>query len=100
MKRHHKELVQYSTASISLLSGICLAFLSFFLNQHNIEDSILWYIAQTFVYAGSIFGVSAYVNTKFGELRTILSSNDVMLNESSDNNKRANKRSEESEVSA
>lgn len=93
MKKHHKELVQYSTASISLLSGVSLAFLSFFLNQHNIEDSILWYIAQTFVYAGSVFGVSAYINTKFGEIRTILSNNNVTVDEYSDDDKLASKKS-------
>lgn len=93
MKKHHKELVQYSTASVSLLSGVSLAFLSFFLNQHNIEDSILWYIAQTFVYAGSVFGVSAYMNTKFGEIRTILSNNNVTVDEYSDDDKLASKKS-------
>lgn len=93
MRKHHKELVQYSTASISLLSGVSLAFLSFFLNQHNIEDSILWYIAQTFVYAGSVFGVSAYMNTKFGEIRTILSNNNVTVDEYSDDDKLASKKS-------
>ena len=80
MKRHHKDLVQYSTATMSIISGITLAFLSFFLNQRNIEDSILWYIAQTFVYAGSIFGVSAYVNTKVGEIRAMLTDNGIVNN--------------------
>ena len=89
MTRHNKDIVQYITATISILSGISLAFLSFFLNQHNIEDSILWYIAQTFVYAGSIFGVSAYMNLKFGELRTILVDNNIMTDEQCDNLKLA-----------
>nr|DAQ52990.1 MAG TPA: hypothetical protein [Caudoviricetes sp.]DAX50608.1 MAG TPA: hypothetical protein [Caudoviricetes sp.] len=41
----------------------------------------MWYIAQTFVYAGSIFGVSAYMNSKFGEIRTILTGNKLMTDE-------------------
>lgn len=89
MTKHSKDLVQYVTASISIISGISLAFLSFFLNKHNIEDSILWYIAQTFVYAGSIFGVSAYMNSKFGEIRTILTSNNLATDEQCDNIKLA-----------
>lgn len=91
MTRHSKDLVQYVTASISIISGISLAFLSFFLNKHNIEDSILWYIAQTFVYAGSIFGVSAYMNSKFGEIRSILTDNKLMTDEQCDNIKLAHK---------
>ena len=89
MTRHGKDLVQYVTASVSIISGITLAFLSFFLNKHNIEDSILWYIAQTFVYAGSIFGVSAYMNSKFGEIRTILTGNNLMTDEQCDDIKLA-----------
>jgi hypothetical protein len=55
-----------------LCSGIALAFLSFFLNKYNVSEGVLWYVSQTLVYAGSIFGVSAYVNTKFGEIKTFL----------------------------
>lgn len=91
MTRHNKDIVQYTSASLSILSGISLAFLSFFLNKHNIEDSILWYIAQTFVYAGSIFGVSAYMNSKFGEIRTMLTNNNIITDEQCDDDKLANK---------
>lgn len=91
MTRHNKDIVQYTSASLSILSGISLAFLSFFLNKHNIEDSILWYIAQTFVYAGSIFGVSAYMNSKFGEIRTMLTNNNINIDEQCDDDKLANK---------
>jgi len=37
-----------------------------------VSEGVLWYVSQTLVYAGSIFGVSAYVNTKFGEIKTFL----------------------------
>ncbi len=72
MTRQQKETVQYGTATLSLCSGIALAFLSFFLNKYNVSEGVLWYVSQTLVYAGSIFGVSAYVNTKFGEIKTFL----------------------------
>lgn len=75
MTRHSKEMVQYSTASVSLLSGIILTFLSFFLNEHKIPNEVLWYVSQTLVYAGSVFGITTYINTKFGEIKSILNSN-------------------------
>lgn len=65
-----KEKIQYLTAIIAFLSGVILAVLSFFLNEHNIESGILMYIAQAFVYAGSIFGVTMYFRTKLGEFES------------------------------
>ena len=31
---------------------------------------MLWFFAQCLIYAGSIFGVSIYVQSKFSELKT------------------------------
>lgn len=87
MTRVQKENVQYGTAALSLCSGIALAFLSFFLNEYNVSEGVLWYVSQTLVYAGSIFGVSAYVNTKFGEIKTFLIDKENEI----DNNIKANK---------
>ena len=44
-------------------SGIVLSFLSFFLSNYTIEDSVLWYFAQTILYAGSVFGLTMYVSS-------------------------------------
>ena len=52
-----------------LTSGVAMAFLSFFLNGGDLKDSVLWYVSQTLVYAGSIFGVGIYVHSKWGEVR-------------------------------
>ena len=52
-----------------LTSGIVLAFLCFFLHGYDITDGVLWYVAQTIVYAGSIFGVSIYIKSKFDEIQ-------------------------------
>lgn len=57
-----------------LLSGVVLAFLSFFLSGNfDVADNILWYVAQTIIYAGSVFGVSSYIeyelNRKFKEFK-------------------------------
>lgn len=52
-----------------LTSGVAMAFLSFFLNGGDLKDSVLWYVSQTLVYAGSIFGVGIYVQSKWGEVK-------------------------------
>ena len=67
MTSNQKEWIQYSTAMLMIVSGVVLAFLSFFLNNYDIADGVLWYIAQALTYAGAIFGVSVYFKTKLGE---------------------------------
>lgn len=52
-----------------LLSGVAMAFLSFFLNNFDVSDSVLWYVSQTLVYAGSIFGVGIYIQSKWGDVK-------------------------------
>lgn len=63
--RDIKDIMMLASAAVTLASGIVLAFLSFFLSaNHSIHDSVLWYFAQCLVYAGSAFGIAAYVKTK------------------------------------
>ncbi len=52
--------------SVSLVtSGVVLSFISFFVSKdHVIDDSVLWYFAQTLLYAGSVFGLKNYVDYK------------------------------------
>lgn len=70
MTPNQKEVTQYSTAVIMLLSGVILAFLSFFLNNYDIAEGVLWYISQALVYAGGVFGISAYFRTKLGDFES------------------------------
>lgn len=70
MTTHSKEVIQYGSALAMVGSGILLAFLSFFLNDYDIADGVLWYIAQALTYAGAIFGVSVYFKTKLGEFES------------------------------
>ncbi len=57
------ETVSILIAAILVASGITLSFLSFFLTaEHMINDSVLWYFAQTLLYAGSVFGIKGYVD--------------------------------------
>lgn len=69
MQKNTKEWIQYGSAIAMLFSGVALTFLSFFLNGYDVADGVLWYVGQTLVYAGSIFGVTVYVNTKFDNLK-------------------------------
>ena len=69
MKTNSKEWIQYSTAAGMVVSGLVLAFLSFFLNG-DVVDGVLWYIAQELAFAGGVFGVSIYFRTKLGEAKT------------------------------
>ena len=65
-----KDKIQYSMAIILVISGIAIAFLSFFLNAFNIATGVLIYIAQAFITAGGIFGVSIYFKSKIGEFES------------------------------
>lgn len=53
-----------------ILSGIILAFLSFFHNDGDISDGVLWFVAQALTYAGGIFGVSIYFKTKLTDFES------------------------------
>lgn len=62
MKKDTKEKIMIISALTTLMSGIILSFLSFFLsNIHHIDNSVLWYFAQTLMYTGSCFGIGAYI---------------------------------------
>lgn len=89
MSNNTKDWIQYGSAIAMLVSGVILTFLCFFLNNHKIDDSVLWYMAQALVYAGSIFGVSIYMHTKLGEAKSDLEKyiqNNVLKSENKDGN--------------
>lgn len=52
MKSNTKDWIQYLTAIVMVSSGIVLAFLSFFLNHHDIESGVLMYVGEALIYAG------------------------------------------------
>jgi len=64
-----KEWIRYTSAIAMIASGIVLAFLSFFFNNYDIADGILWYIGQALTYAGAVFGLSVYFKTQLGLLK-------------------------------
>lgn len=67
--RDHKDGIMITTACAMLASGVTLSFLSFFLSSmHVVHNSVLWYFAQTIVYASSVFGIGSYVKTKMSDI--------------------------------
>ena len=69
----NKNNISIASAVVMQLSGIVLAFLSFYRSPDGeITDSVLWSVAQTLLYSGSIYGVTVYVQTKFAEIRSQL----------------------------
>ena len=66
MTREHRVNIQYISAVGMLISGVALSVAVFVVPPlGEISDSVLWFAAQTMIYAGSVFGVSVYVNDKF-----------------------------------
>lgn len=65
-----KEAIQYATAVGMLVAGLALTVAGFVVEPvGEISDSVLYVLAQCLIYAGSIFGVGLYVNTKFAMLK-------------------------------
>lgn len=64
-----KDKIQYATAVVMLFSGMVLTFCSFFMHG-DVVDGVLWYAGQCMVYAGSVFGITMYVRTKGGEIKS------------------------------
>lgn len=65
-----KDKIGYCTAIGLITSGIVIAFLSFFLNQHDITAGVLIYIAQCFVIGGGLIGANVYFRSKWVEFNT------------------------------
>lgn len=76
MTADNKDTLQYTSAIVTLASGIIMCFLSFFMNNYVIHDSALWYFGEACVFAGGIFGVSLYIR---GEVQRINTKIDKLL---------------------
>lgn len=69
MTREARVNIQYFTAVGMLVSGVALSVAGFAVPPvGEISDSVLWFAAQTMIYAGSVFGVSIYVTDKFNAI--------------------------------
>lgn len=57
---------QCIAAFISLISGILLCYLDFYLTEtHEIHDNSLFVLGQLLLFSAGIFGVKGYVDGKF-----------------------------------
>lgn len=70
MNKNSKEKTQYVVAIFTLFSGILMCYLSFFLNQYNIENSVLTYFGEALIFCGAVFGINLYVKTKIEDAAT------------------------------
>lgn len=74
MTKEDRTKYQVYSAMAMLLAGVALSVAGFMVPPvGEISDSVLWFFAQCLIYAGSIFGVSIYVQSKFSELKDEMS---------------------------
>ena len=71
MTKETRTDIQIYSAIAMLMAGVGLATAGFIVPPTGeISDSVLLFFAQCLIYAGSIFGVSIYIHTKFAELKS------------------------------
>lgn len=83
--KNWKDITQYSTAVISIASGIILSFIQYY-EQGDLSNGVLAYVAQMLFYAGAIFGIAAHYGTKFDEIKDMIKNGSTNLVSSSSKN--------------
>lgn len=61
MTKEKKENIQYTTAIGFLCTGVFICFLSFFLNEYDIDNGSLWYLGQSVAFCAAVFGLNLMV---------------------------------------
>ena len=70
MQKNAKEWIQYGSAVVVLIFAIVLVYISYFTSKtQDVTDNVLWYFAQSLMYAGSIFGVAIAIDAKFENIK-------------------------------
>lgn len=70
MQKNTKEWIQYGSAVVVILFAIILVYISYFTSQsRDVTDNVLWYFAQSLMYAGSVFGVAIAIDAKFANFK-------------------------------
>lgn len=60
-----KDIIHYVCAVGMIVFGCVMCVASFCLStEHIVDDSVLWILGQSLLFAGSIFGVGLYVNAR------------------------------------
>lgn len=65
-----KETVQYITSIGFLMTGIILCFLSFFLNEYDIENGVLFYLGTATTFCGAVFGINLMIHNQVIQAET------------------------------
>ena len=82
MTKETRTDIQIYSAIAMLFVGVALATAGFIVPPTaEISDSVLLLFAQCLIYAGSIFGVSVYIHTKFAELISVIDSKEEGVGE-------------------
>ena len=69
MRKETRTDIQVWSAVFMLAAGVAMSVAGFIVPPlGEISNSVLYFCAQCLIYAGSIFGVGLYVNSKFKEL--------------------------------
>ena len=70
MQKNTKEWIQYGSSVVVLIFAIVLVYISYFTSKtQDVTDNVLWYFAQSLMYAGSIFGVAIAIDAKFENIK-------------------------------
>lgn len=69
MNKKIKDLIQYGSAIVVLLSGIGLSVASFIVSLGQIHDSVLWFFAQCLMYAAGIFGTIIVMDDRLSRFK-------------------------------
>jgi hypothetical protein len=70
MQKNTKEWIQYGSAVVVLIFAIVLVYISYFTSKtQDVTENVLWYFAQSLMYAGSIFGVAIAIDAKFENIK-------------------------------
>ena len=64
-----KEKISTATAVGLIVSGVAIAFISFFIT-YGIAHSVLMYIALAFISGGTLLGLNIYLKSKWLEIDT------------------------------
>ena len=66
-----KEKISYTFAAVAFVLGWILIFLSFCADPFGvIAESVLWVMGQTFVFVGSVLGISQHYAAELGKFKS------------------------------
>lgn len=65
-----REQIQYHTAITFLCTGIIMCFMSFFLNNYDIENGVLFYLGTAVTFCGAVFGLDIMIKNQIIKAET------------------------------